>query len=123
MYYQTSGALVTTGATTTLIMPTLLLQPGNTLFPAKSVTLVIANPTGTGQTITSGSLLLKQTVGGVVSTITYALTSPSIAPGANQIFQIALTSGLLANPTLSVTFGGTPTAGTLVVEASWNENI
>lgn len=123
MYYQSSGPISTAGATTTLALPSLKQQPGNTLFPAKSVTLVIANPANSGQTINAASLVFTQLVGGVPSTITYALTSPSIAAGANQTFLVPLTSGIFANPTLSVTFAGTPSAGTLATEAAWNENI
>src|ERR1700677_945628 len=118
MYYQTSGPLTTTGATTTLALSP-LLQPGNRLFPAKSVLISITNPAGSGQNITSGSLLLNDTVGGVVSTITYSLGTVNIAAGANATFQVELSSGMLNNPTLSLTFAGTPSAGTLNVLTEW----
>lgn len=121
MKYTQTGPLTTTGATTTLAMPALTV-PGNTLFQAQSVTLVISNPSGSGQTITSGSLIFSDTVGGVVSTVTYVLAAVSIAAGASQVFYVALSAGLLTTPTLSVTFGGTPSAGTLSVEAFFNPN-
>jgi hypothetical protein len=112
-YISASGALVTTGTTTTLALPS-LLRFGE-VPSVQFATLVISNPSGVGQTISSGSLQFNDTVGGVTSTITYTLSSVSIAPGANQTFTVALSNGYLQNPVVSVTFGGNPTAGTLNV--------
>lgn len=115
MLYKTSGALNTGGVTTTLALPT-LQSPRNTLYPAKTLTLSITNPTGSTKTINAGSITFTDTVGGSVGTITYVLTSPSIAAGANQVFAIPLSSGLLTSPTLSVTFASAPSAGSLSVQ-------
>lgn len=122
MEYIASGPLLTTGATTTLNLPS-LIWPHNTLFPAQSVFLVIANPTGSAQTINAANLIFTLSVGGVTSTLIYALPTVSIAAGSNQTFLVLLTNGVLPSPSLAVTFSGNPSAGTLNVGAVWNQTI
>jgi hypothetical protein len=120
MYYSTSGPLNTSGSTTNVALPTLWGR-GNDLFKASSVCVSITNPSGSGQNITSGSLLLQDTVGGLTSTVTYSLGTVSVVPGANATFQVSLTNGLLLSPMLSLGFAGTPSAGTLAVECAWQK--
>ncbi len=117
-----TAAANTAGTTTTFNLPS-LLQAGNYLVPAESVTLVVANPTGSGQTISSASLIFTDTVGGVASTITYTLSAVSIAAGANQTFLVVLSSGYFSQPSLSLTYGSNPSASTITAEAIYNSNI
>lgn len=122
MEYIQSGSLNTAGTTTTLNLPS-LIWPHNTLFPAQSVFLVIANPTGSAQTINAANLIFTLSVGGVTSTLIYALPTVSIAAGSNQTFLVLLTNGVLPSPSLTATFAGNPSAGTLNVGAVWNQTI
>jgi hypothetical protein len=121
MFATYSGPLTTTGSTTSLSIGSLIVGESE-LYPIQSVVLSITNPTSSGQTITSGNLVFSQTVGGVTSTITYALTL-SIAAGANEEVFVALTNGVIPGATLQVTFGSNPSAGTLTCLAVWNETI
>lgn len=116
-YQSASGALNTGGATTILAIPGQgLLDGPRALYDAKSLLVIVCNPTSSGQTITSGSVTLTDTLTGLVSppSITYPLPGKvSIAAGSSQAFVIPLSQGLLPTMSLSVTFGTTPAAGTL----------
>lgn len=129
-YLNGSAALNTAGTGTTVTMPT--IAPSNlasqgtpfanvapvagntgTITPAKTAVLVIANPTASGQTINAGTLTFTDTVGGQTVTISYTLSSVSIAANASQTFVVALSSGILAIPKVNATFAANPSAGTL----------
>jgi hypothetical protein len=86
---------------------------GGSVTPAGHASVTIANPTGSGQTITAGALSFSDVLGAITASVSYSLSAPSVVPGASQTFYFALSSGILATPKLSVTFGANPGSGTL----------
>lgn len=110
-YIAASGPLVTASTTTTLAFPSLLSFG---LLPAAvNMLVVIDNPTASAQTINAGSVAFTNSDTPDTATITYNLTSVSIAAGHSATFFVALSSGYLPTATLSVTFAANPTAATL----------
>jgi hypothetical protein len=119
MYVQNiTTPLVTTSTTTPLTLPNILTTQ-NQLLPITTCLVSITNPTSGGQSISSGTLVFSDTVGGVTSSITYSLSGVSLAAGANQVFYISLSNGILQNVKLNVVFASQPSAGTLSVTVNY----
>lgn len=122
--YPSGSVTIPAGnAALTLSIPlgSLLLSGASSaaLFDAKAATLVIAN-IGTGQSITSASLVFSDSVGTQTPSISYALSGVSVGNNGNQAFVVQLSNGLLKNVSLSVSFGTAPTAGSVSVQSTFH---
>ncbi len=116
--FPITGSATTTAATSIAVTLTSPLGRDPDYHEAKFLFLTVYNPTGSGQTMTAGTLTFTDTtVGSQTSTILYTLgdyATVSIAPAANQTFVIPLLNGYLRVATLLMTFGGTATASQTV---------
>lgn len=84
-------------------------------FDAKNAVVAIAN-NGSGQMINAATLSFVDTLGAQNATISYTISSVSIANNANATFEVPLPSGILKNAQLAVTFASAPTAGSVATE-------
>lgn len=89
----------------------LSISSGNTsIYNAKNATLAIVN-SGTGQIINSLTLVNYDNVGGQEVDINYSITNVSVINDGYDIYNVALSSGLIQNFKLDLGFGTAPING------------
>lgn len=113
LYLSGSASTSTSSTAVAVSLGALTAPSGNTnlattIFDAGYVNVVIVNPSGTGQNITSGNLTLSDTLGALTPSIVYTLSNVSIAPGASQQFLLPLNSAVLKTVTLNLTYAANP---------------
>ena len=122
LYVNATQVLNTAGTTTTVTLPN-ISEAGNTVFDITSAFLVITNPSGSAQTITSGNLTFSDTIGGIATSIVYPFPSTfTIASNSNGTLLIPVSRGVLKNAQVNLIFAANPTAGTATVNVTYQSN-
>jgi hypothetical protein len=115
-YVTAAGTPASMATTLAISLGAIQGSNGAGILDVNGVTIAITN--GTNQNITAANLTFTQTVGGQTITITYNLNLSSIAASTGTFVQkVPTTEGVLMNAALNLTWGTSPTSGSVSCQA------